>query len=96
MKRLLFLVIMLFVCISAVSAADNTADFAIGVSDDSVCMNDGAIVLQEDSNDGGSSELASVDDSSSEGDLGVADLNQSDLTIQGENVYRYVNAKKCL
>ena len=93
MKRLLFLVIILFVCVSAVSAAENSADFAIGVSDDSVCMNDNVIVPQEDSNDGGSNELALVDDGSSEADLGVGDLNVSDLTIQGENVYRYVNAK---
>ena len=93
MKRLLFLVIILFVCVSAVSAAEDSADFVSEVSDNFVCADDEVIVPQGDSNGEGSNELALVDEGSSEEDLGVEASNVSDFTIKGENVYRYVNAK---
>ena len=105
MKRLLFLIIILFISISAVSAADNLTDAA---DDADSFLNTGVDILPENDSEGDSNPIepiltedegnssGNISDDNSTVDVGsnVSDDNSSEvqLSIQGKNLVWYVKA----
>lgn len=95
MKKLLILLVILFISISAASASDNFDDLNLGDSDNFV-SGDGDIILQNDF-DENSGSVESVDntgdgcetDNSEDVGSNEEDLN---ISIQGEDLVWYINA----
>ena len=93
MKKLLFLVIILFISISAVSATENLTDFIGDDSNNFVCGDSDEInVPLENLNGEGSDNPALADEIPSEEGSGAEVLNDSDITIKGTNLVRYVKS----
>lgn len=93
MKKLLFLVIILFISISAVSATENLTDVVGDDSNNFVCGDDDEIPISQENLDVECSDNpASTDVTSYEDDSGAEVLNDSDITIKGTNLVRYVKS----
>lgn len=89
MKKLIILLIVLFISISAVSASENLTDCVSGDSGNVVCDN---LVSQDNPIDENPDELLEVDGNSSEDDSDTENFNESNVTIQGEDLVWYVKA----
>lgn len=93
MKKLLLLVLILFISISAVSASDNLTDAVSGVSDDLVCdaVDDSSQVSLDENKDSISMEDDSNAVDSAEEDL-LGNGTGPAYTIKGENLVWYLKA----
>ena len=92
MKRILILLFVLFISISAVSASQNLTDCVGGDSDNVVCEGDDALIPQEDLNGNGSDDSNDGDGNSSGDNSDTENLNETNITIQGEDLVWYVKA----
>lgn len=97
MKRLLILLVILLISISAVSASDNLTDNVSNCVDDSLLLNDGNHVVEENFNDSLLNE-ADADETSQNSDNSTYDIvtevnsTQSNITIQAEDLVWYYKA----
>ncbi|MBQ2654566.1 MAG: succinylglutamate desuccinylase/aspartoacylase family protein [Methanobrevibacter sp.] len=92
MKRILILLFVLFISISAVSASENLTDCVSGESDSVVCEGGDSIVLQDDLDGNGSNDSIDGEGNSSGNNSDTENLNETNITIQCEDLVWYVNA----
>ena len=85
MKKLLILIMIVFISISAVSASENLTDCISGDSDNFICGDDGDVVPQDDLEGKGQDDIV-------DNDFSELESNASDITIQGEDLVWYVKA----
>ncbi|MBQ6098275.1 MAG: succinylglutamate desuccinylase/aspartoacylase family protein [Methanobrevibacter sp.] len=94
MKRLLLLILILFVSISAVSASDNFTDDAVGIADDNIVAQTDSIGISADENypisDVSVDEVLSSEGNVSSGDTG--ENEELNISIQAEDFVWYYKA----